>query len=135
MVSLDPSLAHLGAPAQLNRLGRFFHGVIDRKEAESRLQVVGSSKQGVFLIRQKEAHTYVLSFVNERLEMTHLLIERAVRDGVSDGFMVHRNHLQHCLTVLDVIDELFRPVAERKYALYPMQFAEHNGIRTDEVGV
>lgn len=135
-VLLDPTMASLGVSSQVNAFGLFFHGRIDRAEAESRLKQVG--RIGSFLLREKDPDAvYVLSFIDESSEMAHVLIERACNDDGKRGnhFTFDQIHLGHCRSAFDVIEEMFLPVGERRHRLYPMQFEPTNGVRNDEVGV
>jgi hypothetical protein len=65
-VFLDPALASLGASTQIDSLARFFHGAIDRVEAERRLESTG--QPGAFLLREKvPGQVYVMSFLDKQM--------------------------------------------------------------------
>ena len=131
-MALDPSVASLGATPQLNRLGVYYHGAIDRAEAEERLLLDGHV--GAWLVREKTRDlVYAFSFLNAEKQPTHVRIHRAIQpDGTRAGhFSFDRIHLAHCRAVFDVIEELFLPIDQRHHYLFQMVFVPEQGVRVD----
>lgn len=81
----------------------WFHGNIDRAEAEVRLMRAGP-RNGAFLVRECEAgETYAISFIARcRLEHRYLTRFRP-RGGGPSHFLLNSTHLPNCHNVEDVV--------------------------------